>query len=298
MAAQSFLDREFLTDRFDLLPPNGLLARSDLAEQALEGVVGADRYAATTPLTCGARAVDIRDRPEGQVVDQLVFGELFDVLERHGALAWGRARRSGVVGWAEVEALAAPAEAPTHRVAAARADVFAGPSGGALAATLPMNALVRDARRRNGLVEVAGLGWIASADLADFSVFERDLAASAERFAGAPFRLGGRTVEGTDCSGMVQQALYAAGLAGPRFAGDQAGLGVSVEMSEARRGDLIVWRSDAVSPWGGHAAILLDAQTVIHASSAAGAVLAEAVAEVDARYRANGFEAPVVRRLS
>ena len=97
---------------------------------------------------------------------------------------------------------------------------------------------------------------------------------------------------------MVQQALYAAGLAGPRFAGDQAGLGVSVEMSEARRGDLIVWRSDAVSPWGGHAAILLDAQTVIHASSAAGAVLAEAVAEVDARYRANGFEAPVVRRLS
>ena len=97
---------------------------------------------------------------------------------------------------------------------------------------------------------------------------------------------------------MVQQALYAAGLAGPRFAGDQAGLGVSVEMSEARRGDLIVWRSDAVSLWGGHAAILLDAQTVIHASSAAGAVLAEALAEVDARYRADGFEASVVRRLS
>ena len=39
MPAQSFLDREFLTDRFDLLPPGALLARSDLAEQALEGLV-------------------------------------------------------------------------------------------------------------------------------------------------------------------------------------------------------------------------------------------------------------------
>ena len=72
MPAQSFLGREFLTDRFDLLPPGALLARSDLAEQALEGLVRADRYAATTPLTCGAQAVDIRDRPDGQVVDQLV----------------------------------------------------------------------------------------------------------------------------------------------------------------------------------------------------------------------------------
>ena len=45
-------------------------------------------------------------------MDQLVFGELFDVLERHGTLAWGRSRRSGVVGWAEVETLAAPADAP------------------------------------------------------------------------------------------------------------------------------------------------------------------------------------------
>ena len=298
MAAQSFLDREFLTDRFDLLPPGALLARSDLAEQALEGLVRADRYAATTPLTCGGEAADIRDRPEGQVVDQLVFGELFDVLERHGTLAWGRSRRSGVVGWAEVETLAAPADAPTHRVAPVRADVFAGPSGGALIATLPMNALVRDAGRRDGLVEVAGLGWIASADLADFGVFERDLAASAERFIGAPFRLGGRTGEGTDCSGLVQQALYAAGLAGPRFAGEQAQLGVAVEISQARRGDLVVWRSGEVEPWGGHAGILLDAQTVIHASSAAGGVLTEALVEVNARYRADSFEAPVVRRLS
>ena len=298
MPAQSFSGREFLTDRFDLLPPGALLARSDLAEQALEGLVRADRYAATTPLTCGGEAADIRDRPEGQVVDQLVFGELFDVLERHGALAWGRARRSGVVGWAEVETLAAPTEPPTHRVAPVRADVFAGPSGGAVVASLPMNALVREAGRRDGLVEVAGLGWVAAADLADFGVFERDLAASAERFIGAPFRPGGRTVEGTDCSGLVQQALYAAGLAGPRFAADQAELGAAVEIGQARRGDLVVWRSGEVEPWGGHAGILLDAQTVIHASSAAGAVVTEALAEVDARYRAAGFEAPVVRRLS
>ncbi|WP_255567871.1 C40 family peptidase [Brevundimonas sp. PAMC22021] len=297
MPAQSFLGREFLTDRFDLLPPGALLARSDLAEQALEGLVRADRYAATTPLTCGAQAVDIRDRPDGQVVDQLVFGELFDVLERHGPLAWGRSRRSGVVGWVQVGPLAAPAEAPTHRVAGASADVFSGPSGGAVVANLPMNALVPEAGRRDGLSEIAGLGWVAAADLCDFATFERDLAASAERFVGAPFRPGGRTAQGLDCSGLVQQALYAAGLPGPRFAVDQAELGAAVQMGEARRGDLVVWRSDVVSPWGGHAAILLDAQTVIHASSAAGVVRTEALAEVDVRYRADGFEAPVVRRL-
>ena len=40
---------------------------------------------------------------------------------------------------------------PTHRVAVASADVFSGPSGGAVVANLPMNALVRGAGRRDGI---------------------------------------------------------------------------------------------------------------------------------------------------
>ena len=43
-----------------------------------------------------------------------------------------------------------------------------------------------------------------------------DFVAVAERFLDTPYLWGGRTSEGIDCSGLVQTALTAAGVASPR----------------------------------------------------------------------------------
>lgn len=248
--------------------PRFTLARPDLAEQALEGLIAADRYAAAEPMHGVAPVSDLFDDIGGERIDQLLAGERFDVLEVRDGWAWGQARRDGVVGWVRLDALGAAAPLASHRIARVSAD-------------LPFNALTVSAQ----------------ADSAPIGEFEPDLASVAEVFVGVPHALGARSSLQTDCSGLVQQALYACGRAGPRWSDGQAELGEAVV--DRRRGDLIIWLRPAggEGPWTGHSAIALDAERLIHASGHHGAVVVEAFADADARLRAEGLSAPVIRRL-
>jgi len=260
-----------LTAAADSFDPRTTLARPDLAEQALEGLVRADAYRAARPMRCTAPVADIHADPaaDGDPVDQLIFGEAFDVLEERGGRLWGQARRDGVVGWVDRAALAEGAPLPAARVAAVDAD-------------LPLNALVPEQ---------------GGEDRQSIGDFERDPVAVAHRLLGAPHRLGARSSRATDCSGLVQQALYACGRPAPRYADQQARLGHGVDRAVARRGDLVVWLHSGEAPWHGHAAFLLDGGRVLHASGWHGQVVIEPLAEAEARYAADGFDPPVFRRL-
>jgi len=251
------------TDAF--FDPRTTLARADLAEQGLEGIVRADAHRAAQPMRCAMPFADIVDAA-GQTIDQLVFGEAFDVLETLQDRAWGQARRDGVVGWVDRAALIEGAPLPRSRVSAMDAD-------------LPPNALSADDAH------------------APVGQFESDPVVFAERWLGVPHRLGGRTPAGTDCCGLVQQALYACGLAGPRYADEQAALGRAISRTDARRGDLIVWPHPGQGPWKGHSAFLLDGDRVLHATGHHGAVVIEPLSEAEARYDKDGFGAPIFRRL-
>lgn len=259
-----------------LLDPRTTLARPDLAEQALEGCVQAGAYRATTAMHGVVAVADIHIAQDvaSERIDQLLFGEAFDVLDRVGGRLWGRARRDGLVGWIDADAVSEGAPLPTHRIASVSAD-------------LPFNALV-----------VADNDDTAD-HLMPIGTFEADPVSVAERMLGVPHQPGARSSQATDCSGLVQQALYACGMAGPRFADQQLALGEGVARDQARRGDLVVWpHATGDQTWTGHSALMLDEQRVIHATGHHGAVVIEDLAEAEARYQADGFEAPVFRRLA
>jgi hypothetical protein len=261
-----------LTDVLDLLPPGDRLARPDLAEQALEGLVRAGAYRATEAMHCRAAVADILSDADGRI-DQLLHGEIFDVLDRANGRAWGRARRDGVVGWVVLDSLSSGAPLATYRVAA-------------IDAALPLNSLVVEA--------AAGLD---QADLQPLGEFEADLVAVAERLLGRPHELGARSSISTDCSGLVQQALLACGLPGPRRSDAQARLGRAASSSDLQRGDIVVWlAANADQDRTGHSAVVLDGERIIHATGGKGVVV-ESLAEVEARLIVDGFAAAVFRRL-
>jgi hypothetical protein len=262
-----------LSDVLDLLPPGDRLARPDLAEQALEGLVFASAYRKTEPMHCRAPVADIVSERDDRI-DQLLHGEIFDVLDRANGRAWGRARRDGVVGWVVLDSLSSGAPLATRRVAA-------------VDAALPLNALV---------VETAE--GLAEADLQPVGDFERDLVAVAERLLGRPHELGARSSISTDCSGLVQQALLACGLPGPRRADAQAELGRAVQADGLQRGDIVVWPAPMGDhDWTGHSGLMIDGERVIHSTGSKGGVVIETLAEVDARCVAEGFASAVFRRL-
>lgn len=257
-----------------LFDPRTSLARPDLAELALEGLVRAETYRPPETMQGRTLVADIFDGPEmgATRIDQLLHGEIFDVLDRRGDRLWGRARRDGVVGWIAADALSPGVAEIDRRVIGATGD-------------WPLNALVV-------------VGQTVDAETVPVGDFETDPVAVAERLIGTPHALGARSSIATDCAGLVQQALHACGRAGPRYADQQAELGLAVSRAEAARGDLAVWlHPTGGAGWTGHSAFMLDGDRVLHASGDKGGVVIEAFAEADARYRADGFEAPVFRRL-
>ncbi len=154
---------------------------------------------------------------------------------------------------------------------------------GSTGESLPLNALVVESGDPPGLAPIGS--------------FAAEPVEVAERLLGTPYKLGGRSSLGTDCCGLVQQALYACGRAAPRYADQLAELGQAVAADQARRGDLVIWLDPDVGPWNGHAGFVLDGDRVLHAVGRLGGVAIEPFAEADARHRVAGSNGPIFRRL-
>jgi len=273
--------------------PRITLARADLAAGSLEGVLRARRFAKTSAMQAVRPVAAVRSAPDlaAEQTDQLLFGEIFDCLEFVGGHAWGQARRDGSVGFVEAGALSSMVRAPTHWIAAPRAFAFEAPSIKAPASgPFSLNALVSIDETEDRFARATGVGWIAKVHLAPIGAALDDPAAVAERFLGTPYLWGGRDSLGLDCSGLIQQALYAGGLACPRDSDQQAALGDPAPPEALRRGDLVFWL--------GHVGMMLDARHLLHANAHHMAVAIEPLEEAVARIRAAGGGEPTAfRRL-
>ena len=271
--------------------PRVILARPDLAANGLEGVVRATRFAAVTPMQVIVPCAALRAAAGAgaEQVDQLLFGEVFEVLEIKADAAWGQARRDGYVGFVEAASLSKALRAPTHQVCAVSAFAFAEPSIKARPfGPLSLNALVAVEAEEGAFANIAGAGWTPKVHLAPIGRFHGDPAAVAERLRGVPYLWGGRDSFGLDCSGLIQQALYACGLACPRDADQQSLLGAAAPETALRRGDLVFWR--------GHVGMMLDGVQLIHANAHHMAVAIEPLEVAIARIAAAGVGRPTAYR--
>jgi cell wall-associated NlpC family hydrolase len=267
--------------------------RDGVAARSLEGVLEAEVYLDPKAMGCAAPATGIRSAPNANAeqMDQLLFGERFEVLEEEGAWLFGQAARDGYVGFVEAAALAPPAPMPTHRVSAIRTYAFAEASIKSRAlGPYSINSLVAVEAVEGKLAKVAGAGWMTAAHLEPIGLFESDWAAVAERFVGAPYLWGGRESLGLDCSGLVQQALFACGLACPRDTDMQEALGVAIDAAEFGRGDLVFWK--------GHVAIGLGDGRIVHANGHHMATVVEPLDEAVKRISGAGYEVTSWRRVS
>ncbi len=273
--------------------PRTLLARADLADERLEGMVRAERFAPVQAMRCITPTAGIFRTPddEAEREDELLFGEGFDALEIAGGWAWGQARRDGYVGFVRADALAGAGDAPTHRVQALRTCGFARPDlKSRVVGLISMNSLIRAGGRQGGYVDAGEAGWVFEGHLSPIGVFETDPVAVAERYLGAPYLWGGRSSLGLDCSGLVLSSLQAVGRACPRDTDQQLASFADVGNRGAlRRGDLVFWK--------GHTGMMLDGERLLHANAHHMAVAIEPVDEAISRIRANvGLEPVGFRR--
>lgn len=273
-------------------------ARPDLAAKELEGKVAAGRYAAGQIYEVIEPQAPLRPepRPDALLGTEALKGERVTIYDINAeGWAWGQLVDDGYVGWLPANALALAGVPPTHKVAALRTLVF--PSSSIKLPPielLPLGAQVAVARFADRTAVTTSGAFLPAVHLVPIESYEPDFVAVAERFLGAPYLWGGKTVLGIDCSGLVQVALTACGISCPRDSDMQeAALGAALDrvygFSDLKRGDLIFW--------DGHVAIARDHVSLVHANAFDMAVTVEPIVDAVERIRATEGELTSIRRI-
>ncbi|HEV7246621.1 MAG TPA: NlpC/P60 family protein [Shinella sp.] len=241
--------------------------RPDLAEEALRGIVAAERYVAGTPARIADPVAALRPRPDlaAGIDTQLLFGEDVRVLDRADGWAWVKSDFDGYVGYLTETALAEDEQAATHIVAVPRSFAYSGPdlkTPAAFALSIGSRLTVvgeSETRGTRYLTLAGGQSVVAGHCLALGKTAGDDYVSIAARFLETPYLWGGRSGFGLDCSALVQLAMMMTGRTAPRDSDMQAaGLGTPIERGDLARGDLVFWK--------GHVAIMEDDKTVLHAN--------------------------------
>ena len=186
---------------------------------------------------------------------EALHGEAATVYDEAGGWSWAQLTRDAYVGYLPTAALGALSSRPIASRRCAPTPIPAPASSGRRAwrsrsarGSRSSGAKAISRSRRTGCIISRGISRRSASSRPDF-------VAVAERFLEAPYLWGGRTSEGIDCSGLVQTALTAAGVAAPRdsdmMAASSARPSPSTTTRRSRRGDLVFWK--------GHVGVMRDA---------------------------------------
>jgi len=230
---------------------------------------------------------------------EALCGEFVTVFDT-GTSGWAWVQLAGdrYVGWTPSGALAELAGQPTHRVSALRTFAFSKPdikspplAGLPLGASVKVIGEVEDRNARYFLIEPEGA--IVVQHLVPLDHQATDWTAIAERLVGVPYLWGGKSSLGIDCSGLVQLALGACGIAAPRDSDMQAeNVGKALPLADGlptlKRGDLVFWP--------GHVAIMRDAETLVHAAGYRLEVVIDPLSDLVERQLRRNLHVSAIRR--
>lgn len=231
--------------------------RSDLADQALEGKVKADRYVQPARYQVRYAIADLKPEPcvNGQTQTQVLYGETIKVFERNNGWLWVQAERDGYVGYmAEICAdpvQPKPAQSDLMQVNVPTSFVFPEPElKMPPRTTLSMGSLVdivdtvKTRFTTYGILSDGGAMFMGHLSHANRAC--DDYVSICELLVNVPYLWGGASGMGIDCSGLVQLAMHMCGKSVLRDSDMQwATVGHQIDAGDdylqLKRGDLVFW---------------------------------------------------------
>lgn len=229
---------------------------------------------------CNVPVMPLRSEPahRAEQTSQLLFGEKADILEVNKD--WVRIHNAwdGYEGWCRQSQMATTTKKEYRKevkyLAASHTDKLIMPFG---AMWLPLGCeLFGYKGGRIKPVNETGKFKGKKLKIKDLSLSCENLKSAALQYLNAPYQWGGKSILGIDCSGLTQMAFRLCNHMIPRDASQQANEGQLVDfLQHAECGDLAFF--DNKDSKIVHVGILLDNQTIIHATDTAGRVVIDRI---------------------
>ncbi len=221
---------------------------------------------------CTLATVPVRETPynKSQMINQLLFGDLFKINDINGGWALITTTDDNYEGWVDVKQINKVSETWFQKAVNSQRNFVADYcgfiiSGNKTKIPVTMGASIPLLDNTEFSIENDKFTFEGRTLENTSKVTKENIIKTAKLYLKAPYLWGGRSPFGIDCSGFSQMVFKINGILLPRDSSQQINIGKEISfIEEAGTGDLAFFDNDEGNIV--HVGILIDNKTIIHAS--------------------------------
>ena len=189
---------------------------------------------------------------KSELISQLIYGELFEVIEKKEKWFYIESIDDKYCGWINYSQFKEISKQDFKKVKKTESKL--------------LNNISAEIEIENGNMSITIGSKVSSAFILNHKLKQEEysknsIIENSLKFLNSPYLWGGRTPYGIDCSGFSQQVYKLNGFQLPRDASQQALQGKEVKLEKAKPGDLAFFGEKKIT----HVGIIIDSNKIVHA---------------------------------
>ena len=206
---------------------------------------------------------DILEKPnkKSNISSQIIYGEKFKVLSRNRGFYKVKTYYDNYIGYISSKVKTNNKFKPTHKIKVLKSRIYNGKfdkKKRPIKCWLPFGSKLEIIKSEGYFVMFERNKWVKRNEISPIEVKNKNFIKILKLFVNCPYKWGGKTYEGIDCSALIQNYFIYNNEFFPRDTVDQIKKKKSLKYKNIfKRGDVIFWK--------GHVAVCISSKSLIHA---------------------------------